>query len=75
MTTKTNRRAEVEAWRNLSQAIALSAIYSTAAEKGARDGMPEWSAGELRNAARSMRDGAKTAAGLAATLTGKRGSK
>ena len=75
MTTKTNRRAEVEAWRNLSQAIALSAIYSTAAEKGARDGMPEWSAGELRNAARCLHGAAESAAQLADILTGKRVSK
>jgi hypothetical protein len=72
MTTKTNRRAEVEAWRRLAQSIALAAIYVTAAEKGAKEGASAWSAGELLNAARAMRDGAKTAAGLAATLTGKR---
>jgi hypothetical protein len=71
VTTKTNRRAEVEAWRDLAHAIALGAVYLTGAEKGARAGLTEWSAGELRHAARVMRDGAKTAAGLAATLTGK----
>jgi hypothetical protein len=71
VTTRTNRRAEVAAWRDLSQAIALAAIYVTAAEKGDRDGVAEWSAGELRNAARVMRDGAKSATQLAGILTGR----
>ena len=72
MTTKTNRPAEVEAWRDLAHAIALSAIYCTGAEKGARDGLTEWSAGELRNAARCLRGGAESAAQLADFLVGKR---
>jgi hypothetical protein len=71
VTTRTNRRAEVEAWRDLSAAIALAASYTTAAERGARDGVPEWSAGELLNAAHVMRSGAKSAAKLAGILTGK----